>query len=87
MRRAKLHWTYGGRQRSLDTKVLQEFDSVIGAAAWLLVQLEIPLATVDHVIKMARNYGVSVILNPAPAVHCPIVCLPAWMCSRQTKAS
>ena len=61
----------GGANDRLDIKVLQEFDSVIGAATWLLVQLEIPLATVDHVIRMARDYGVNVILNPAPAVSLP----------------
>ncbi len=38
----------------------------------LLVQLEIPLKTVDYAVKLARENGVRVILNPAPAQSLPI---------------
>jgi ribokinase len=36
-------------------------------AALVLVQLEIPLATVEYVVATAAGHGVPVILNPAPA--------------------
>jgi ribokinase len=38
----------------------------------LLVQLEIPLKTVEYAVKLARENGVRVILNPAPAQSLPI---------------
>lgn len=40
---------------------------VIAAADIVLVQLEIPLATVRRVVEIARGAGRRVILNPAPA--------------------
>ena len=39
----------------------------IAQASMLLVQLEIPMDTVEYVIKFAAQKGVRVILNPAPA--------------------
>jgi ribokinase len=36
-------------------------------AAVILIQLEIPLATVEYVVGLAARYGVPLILNPAPA--------------------
>ena len=35
-------------------------------AGWLLIQLEIPEATVDRAVTLADSLGVKVILNPAP---------------------
>ena len=37
----------------------------------IILQLEIPLATVLHVLKLAREKNVEVLLNPAPAVKLP----------------
>jgi ribokinase len=39
----------------------------IASAGILLVQLEIPMETVNYVVKFAARNGVRVILNPAPA--------------------
>lgn len=44
---------------------------VIAAADVLLLQLEIPLESVHHAAQIARNYGVKVVLNPAPALPLP----------------
>ncbi|CAG7622091.1 Ribokinase [Paenibacillus solanacearum] len=44
---------------------------VIGKAAVLLVQLEIPLETVRQALAMARSAGVKTVLNPAPAMPLP----------------
>lgn len=42
-------------------------ERVIAAADTVLLQLEIPAATVAAAVATARRYGVRVILNPAPA--------------------
>ncbi len=42
----------------------------------VLIQLEIPLQTVIHAIKMAKQNGIFVILNPAPAAQIPIELYP-----------
>jgi ribokinase len=47
-------------------KVKQALDS-IEAPAILLLQLEIPLGTVEYIIEEAHKKNLSVILNPAPA--------------------
>lgn len=39
----------------------------IGRAQALLLQLEVPLATVRHAAALGREHGLKVILNPAPA--------------------
>lgn len=44
----------------LDAAILRDADAV-------LVQLEIPLDTVRHAVRLARAHGRRVILNPAPA--------------------
>lgn len=43
----------------------------IAAADSLLLQLEIPLTTVDYITRYASEEGVRVILNPAPAAMLP----------------
>ncbi|MNQ90793.1 Ribokinase [compost metagenome] len=45
-------------------------DAFIGADV-LLVQLEIPQETVLHAVQLAKQHGVKVILNPAPAAVLP----------------
>jgi ribokinase len=46
---------------------VEEVKEEIQKAALLLVQLEIPLETVQHALKIAGESGVKTILNPAPA--------------------
>jgi ribokinase len=41
------------------------------AARCLVVQLEIPLATVRHAVKLANRHHIPVLLNPAPAQPVP----------------
>jgi ribokinase len=45
--------------------------SEIGAAGIILLQLEIPLATVQYVAGYGASKGIKVILNPAPAAVLP----------------
>ena len=49
----------------------------IRAARCLVVQLEIPLATVSRAIELASGHLVPVLLNPAPAQRVPRRVLPA----------
>ena len=44
-------------------------EDAIAAAHYVLLQLEIPIPTVEAAIKLAKKHGVGVILNPAPAVQ------------------
>ena len=46
-------------------------ERVIKEADGVLLQLEIPLETVWTAVKLARRYGVRVIVNPAPATQLP----------------
>ena len=46
--------------------------SLITAAKVLVMQFEIPLDTVARALTMAREAGVTVILNPAPAYEVPL---------------
>lgn len=48
---------------------LSKANSVIESAAIILMQLEIPVITVEHVADIAGKKGVKLILNPAPAVQ------------------
>jgi ribokinase len=56
-----------GANAALDGKDIDSALDQIAGAAILLVQLEIPMKTVDYVVRFAAGKGVKVILNPAPA--------------------
>lgn len=46
---------------------VEQNSSIIAQADMLMLQLEIPLASVQKALEIARKYRVPVILNPAPA--------------------
>ncbi|OLN26715.1 ribokinase [Desulfosporosinus metallidurans] len=46
---------------------LDRYEEKITEADLVLLQLEIPLETVEYAIKLARKHGKTVMLNPAPA--------------------
>lgn len=56
-----------GSNATLSPDDLAKAQSVIESAAIVLLQLEIPLNTVDYVARTAAAKGVKVVLNPAPA--------------------
>lgn len=58
-----------GANGSLEPKDVEEVFQRYTDAMILLVQLEIPLRTVAHAIKIAKERGMTVILNPAPAAE------------------
>ena len=56
-----------GANANLLSKDMEGALAQIAGAGILLVQLEIPMDTVNYVVKYASRKGVKVILNPAPA--------------------
>jgi ribokinase len=56
-----------GANAALKPEDLQKAKHIIENAALVLIQLEIPIETVGHVVNLAAENGVKVMLNPAPA--------------------
>ena len=56
-----------GANASLSTHDIEKARDVIESADIILMQLEIPMNTVEYAAKMAFDKGIKVILNPAPA--------------------
>lgn len=56
-----------GANGSLSPYDIDKAKNMIESAEILLMQLEIPMETVEYAAKMAYDKGVKVILNPAPA--------------------
>jgi len=57
----------GGANRNLSRKDVEGARKIILKADILLLQMEIPLKTVEYTLKLARESDVCTILNPAPA--------------------
>jgi ribokinase len=60
-----------GANACLSIKDIEAAKDAIRAADCILLQLEIPLETVQAAIELAHQYQVPVILNPAPAIPLP----------------
>ncbi len=60
-----------GSNASLSPNDLVAAKLAIEKAGVLLVQLEIPLTTVEYIVAIAAKAGVKVILNPAPSCQLP----------------
>lgn len=56
-----------GANGDFSVEDIESLSSVISAADYLILQLEIPMATVTRAAEIAHDAGVYVILNPAPA--------------------
>ncbi len=56
-----------GANDHLNPAAINQLEATISQATILLIQLEIPLATVEKAVDIAHKHGVKVILNPAPA--------------------
>jgi ribokinase len=59
-----------GANAALGSKEIADHLDLILQADVVIVQLEIPLETVIHVVEVAFKHNIPVILNPAPA--CPL---------------
>jgi ribokinase len=56
-----------GANATLSPKDIDKAKSEIETASLILMQLEIPIKTVEYVANIAHQRGIKVILNPAPA--------------------
>jgi len=63
--------------------------ALIAASGIFVAQLELPLATVEHGLQLARSHGVPTILNPAPAATLPATIYPLcdYLTPNETEAS
>ncbi len=64
-----------GANACLAPAQLDAAQAALAGAAVLVCQLEVPLATVQHAVALARAAGVAVWLNPAPAQPLPAALL------------
>jgi ribokinase len=55
---------------------VDQADVAIASSSIFVAQLELPLATVEHGLKLAHAHGVPTILNPAPAIALPDAIYP-----------
>jgi ribokinase len=56
-----------GANGKLSVQMLDDHKEVILSSDIVLIQLEIPIETVYHAIRMAHSANIPVVLNPAPA--------------------
>jgi len=57
-----------GANNQLTKEIIEENRNIILEADLVLLQLEIPLKTVEYVIDICYKHGITTVLNPAPAV-------------------
>lgn len=60
-----------GANGATEKAALAHLEAVVEAGDWVLLQNEIPLATVERALVLAREHGARVIWDPAPAVERP----------------
>ena len=60
-----------GANECCNQQVVDENIGLIEQADVLLVQLEIPMETIEYALKKAKEFGVKTILNPAPYKQLP----------------
>lgn len=56
-----------GANMKLSKEDIERAIPIISKASTLLIQLEIPIETVEYSLKLAKSYNLTSILNPAPA--------------------
>ncbi len=60
-----------GANQQLTVNDMRKYETSIINADYVLMQLEIPVLTVEYVVQLASAHGKKVILNPAPAKSLP----------------
>lgn len=56
-----------GANLKLSKSDIDEFDELFARCKYLLIQMEVDLSVVGYAIEKAKNAGMTVVLNPAPA--------------------
>jgi ribokinase len=55
-----------GANKKVDTKYVDLFEPIISKSQYILLQYEIPIKTVEHVVRIAKRYQIPVVVNPSP---------------------
>ncbi len=76
-----------GANGSFGVELLEKARDVVSSASLVLLQLEIPIETVEAAARMAKASGARVILDPAPAREIPdaLISLPDYVTPNQTE--
>lgn len=56
-----------GANFMLTPAMIEELEEVLKSSQMLVLQMEIPMDTIEKAIEIAKKHGVKVLLNPAPA--------------------
>lgn len=56
-----------GANNYVTPQLVDENEQAIQSSKLVVMQLEIPVETVEHTLKLCKKHGVPVLLNPAPA--------------------
>lgn len=62
---------YPGANDYVSKNIIDKNEDVIKEADFIILQLEIPIESVEYAVKLAKKYNKKVILNPAPAKKIP----------------
>jgi ribokinase len=78
-----------GANGKMDCAAVDRQAALIRSAGMVLCQLEVPLATVSHILALCAGAGVPVMLDPAPAAPLPdaIWNQVAWFTPNETEAA
>lgn len=76
-----------GANGHVTPEMVERYRPVIAASDLVLVQLEIPLESVEHALRIARESGVTTVLNPAPAQPLmeELLALADWVTPNETE--
>ncbi|TCT26513.1 ribokinase [Melghiribacillus thermohalophilus] len=55
-----------GANHRLTPDMIEEYESVIAESDTVLLQLEIPVESVEKTVELSKKHGIRVIMNPAP---------------------
>lgn len=56
-----------GANSELDINYIKKHEAILKEAEIVVIQLEIPMNTVEYVVDFCRKFGIKTILNPAPS--------------------
>jgi ribokinase len=78
-----------GANGKVDSAYVDKHADVIRNAGMVLCQLELPMATIDHTLALCAQFGVPVMLDPAPAAALgdPVWKQVAWFTPNETEAA
>jgi ribokinase len=78
-----------GANAKVDTAAVDRQSALIRSAGMVLCQLELPIATVSHLLALCAEAGVPIMLDPAPAAPLPdeVFRHASWFTPNETEAA